>query len=131
MESSRWYEKILQNSINRPIKIRLAVFFMIIYIFLFVSAELRTYGFNMNAFRLVQSHLSKRKRQTKKILSQRSWNENSFVFRKTQPLGLCCIFLYDLLIMMSEKNFASYTDDNITYVIGKYVNDVIQPLKDD
>ena len=102
---------------------------MIIYIFLFVSAELRTYGFNINAFRPIQSHLSKRKQQTKKTLSQRSWKENSFVFRKTQPLGLCCI--YDLLIMMSEKNFASYTDDNITYVIGKYVNDVIQPLKDD
>ena len=46
-------------------------------------------------------------------------------------LLLCNIFLCDLFWILCETDFASYADDNILYVSGDTIDDVIKSLEDD
>ena len=59
-----------------------------------------------------------------------SWEEILFGLRQGSILGSLVfnIFLYDLLWIMRETEFASYADDNTHYVLGDSINDVIKSL---
>ena len=62
-----------------------------------------------------------------------SWEEILFGMRQESILGplLFKIFLCDLFWIMCETNFASYTNDNTSYVLGDSMDDAIKSLEDD
>ena len=81
-------------------------------------AKLHAYGLSIPARRLVYSFLKNRKQRTKINLAYSSWEEILFGVPQGTILGplLSNIFLYDLFYMMCDTDFASYADDNTTYI---------------
>ena len=70
------------------------------------------YGFRIPALRLVYSYLKNREQRTS------FWEEIFFAVRQEYILEpfLFNIYLCDLFYIMSDKDFASYTDNNTPYV---------------
>ena len=87
-------------------------------------AKLNAYGFSIAALRLVQNYLSNRKQRTKINSDFSSWEKILFGVPQGCILGplLFKIFLCDLVSIMNETDFASYTDDNTPYVVGSIIN---------
>ena len=81
-------------------------------------AKLNTYGFNLLAFRLVQSYISNRKQRTKINSEFSSWEKILFGLPQGSILGplLFNIFLCDLFFIMNDVEFASYADDNTPFL---------------
>ena len=94
-------------------------------------AKLNAYGFSIAALRLVQNYLSNRKQRTKINSDFSSWEKILFGVPQGCILGplLFKIFLCDLVSIMNETDFASYTDDNTPYVVGHSIEDVIMKLQ--
>ena len=79
----------------------------------------------------MQSYLFDRKQRTKINTAYSSWEE--ILFGDPQgpfliPLSFN-IFISDLFLIMNKVDFASYADDNIPYITGNCVKEVINSLK--
>ena len=83
-------------------------------------AKLNTYGFNLLAFRLVQSYISNRKQRTKINSEFSSWEKILFRVPQRSILGPLSfnIFLRDLFFMMNHVEFTSFADDNTPFFAG-------------
>ena len=80
----------------------------------------------------MQSYLCSRKQRTKKNTACRSWEESLFGVPHSSILGplLFNIFICDLFLTMDKGDFASYADDNTSYVMGNGVKETIYSLKE-
>ena len=94
-------------------------------------AKLNAYGFSVAALRLVLDYLSNRKQRTKINSDFSSWEEVLFGVPQGSILGalLFKIFLCDLFFIMNETDFASYADNNTSYVAANNIEDVMIKLK--
>ena len=90
-------------------------------------AKLNEYGFSIAFLRLLQNYLSNRKQRTTINSDFSSWEDILFGVPQWSILGplLFNIFLFDLLFIMNETDFASYADDNTPYVVGNNIENVI------
>ena len=81
-------------------------------------AKLHAYDFSISALRLICSYLGNRKQRTKINSSYSSWEEILLGVPQGSILGplLFNIFLCDMFFVLSQTDFASYTDDNTQYV---------------
>lgn len=72
-----------------------------------------------------------RKERTKSDSTYSSWEEKLFAVRQGSILGpvFFNIFLCDLFFSMNVTYFASYADDNTSYVTGDSIEDVINSLE--
>ena len=97
-----------------------------------IIAKLNAYGFSLSAARLMQSYLCNKKQRTKINTAYSSWEEFLFSVPQGSVLGplLFNIFICDLLLIMN-KDFASYADDNTPYIIGNGVKEAINFLKEE
>ena len=59
------------------------------------------------------------------------WEEIFFAVQQEYILGpfLCNIYLCDLFYMMSDKDFASYTDNKISYVSTNTIDEILKRLE--
>ena len=93
--------------------------------------KLHSYGFSLNALRLIHSHLSNRRQRTKVNESYSSWEEILFGIPQgsiLRPL-LFNIFMCDLFFIVNKIDFASHADDNTPFVSGNRLDDVLDYLK--
>ena len=90
-------------------------------------AKLHAYGFSIPALRLVYGYLKNRKQRTKINSAYSCWEEVIFGVPQGSILGplLFNIFLCNLFYMMTDTDFASYTDDNTPYVSTDTIDEVI------
>ena len=81
-------------------------------------AKLHAYDFSISALRLIYSYLGNRKQRTKINSSYSSWEEILLGVPQGSILGSppFDIFLCDMFFVLSQTDFASYTDDNTPYV---------------
>ena len=91
-----------------------------------LMAKLHSYGFSLNALRLIHSYLSNRRQRTKINESYSSWEEILFGIPQVSIFGppLFNIFICDLFFIVNEIDFASYADDNSPFVSGDRLDDV-------
>ena len=94
-------------------------------------AKLHSYGFSLNAQRLIHSYLSNRTQRTEINESYSSWEEILFGVLQGSILGplLFNIFMCDLFFIVNEIAFASYADDNTPFVSGDRLDDVLVSLE--
>ena len=94
-------------------------------------AKLYSYGFSLNALRLTHSYLSNRRQRTKINKNFGSCEEILFGVHQRSTLGplLFNIFMCDLFFIVKEIDFASYADDNIPFVSGDRLDDVLDSLE--
>ena len=94
-------------------------------------AKLNGYGFSAAALRLVLDYLSNRKQRTKINSDFSSWEEVWFGVPQESILGplLFNIFLCDSFFIMNETDFASYADNNTSYVAANNIEDVMIKLQ--
>ena len=94
-------------------------------------AKLHSYGFSLNALRLIHSYLSNWRQRTKINESYSSWEEILFGVTQGSILGplLFNIFMCDLFFIVGEIDFASYADDNTPFVSGDRLDDVLDSLE--
>ena len=94
-------------------------------------AKLHAYRLSISGRRLVYSYLKNRKQRTKINSAYSSWEEILFGVPQGTILGplLSNIFLCDLFYMMSDTDFASYADDNTTYISADTIDEVIKRLE--
>ena len=94
-------------------------------------AKLHSYGFNLNALRLIHSYLSDRRQRTKINESYSSWEAILFSVPQGSILVplLLNIFMCNLFFMVNEIYFASYADDNTPFVEGDRLEDVLDSLE--
>ena len=89
--------------------------------------KLHSYGFSLNALRLIHSHLSNRRQRTKVNESYSSLEEILFGIPQgsiLRPL-LFNIFMCDLFFIVNRIDFASHADDNTPFVSGNRLDDVL------
>ena len=91
-----------------------------------IIAKLNAYGFSLSASKLTHNYISHRKQRTKKNSSYSSWQEILFGVLQGSIVGpfLFNIFVSDLFLVLSDVEFASYTDDNTTYVVKNNIKNV-------
>ena len=90
-------------------------------------AKLHSYGFSLNALRLIHSYLSNRRQRTNINESYSSWEETLFGVPQGSPLFN--IFMCGLFFVVNEIDFASYADDNTPFVSGDRLDDVLVSLE--
>ena len=81
----------------------------------------------------MHSYLNNRKQRTRVNVDYSSWEEILFGVPQGSILGplLFNIFLCDLFLIMKETSFASYADDNTSYVTVQNLYKVIKSLEED
>ena len=91
-------------------------------------AKLHAYWFRIPELRFVYSDLKNRKQRTKINSAYSSWKEILFRVQERSILGplLINIFLCDLFYMMSNNGFASYADDNTSYVSADTIDEAVK-----
>ena len=94
-------------------------------------AKLHAHGFSIPALRFAYSYLKNRKQRTKINSAYSYWEEIIFGVPQGSILGTLHfnIFLCGLFYMMSDTDFASYTDDNTLYVSADTIDEVIKGQK--
>ena len=94
-------------------------------------AKLHSYGFSLNAIRLIHSYSSNRRQRAKINESYSSWEEILFGVPQGSILGLFLfnIFMFDLFFIVNEIDFASYADIILHFVSGDRLDDVIDSLE--
>ena len=94
-------------------------------------AKLHSYGFSLNALRLISSYLSNRWQGAKINESYSSREEILFGVPQRSILGplLFNIFMCDLFFIVNEMDFASYADGNTPFVSSDRLDDVFHSLK--
>ena len=89
-------------------------------------AKSHSYGFSLNALRLIHSCLSNGRQRAKINENYRSWEEILFGVPLGSVLGplIFSIFTSDLYFKVNEIDFASYPDDNTSFVSGDRLDNV-------
>ena len=98
-----------------------------------ILAKLHAYGFSLRALRLIHSYLTNRKQTAGVNANYSSWEEILFGVPQGSILGplLFNIFLCDLYLIVKETSFASYADDNTSYVTAENLDEIIKSLEKD
>ena len=91
--------------------------------------KLNAYGFSLSALRLICSYLFNRQQRAKINASYSPWEEMLFRVLQGSILGplLFNIFMYDLFVILEEKDFASYADNNTPFVSEATPENVVVP----
>ena len=92
-----------------------------------VIAKLHSYGFCLNALRLIHSYLPNRRQRTKINESYSSWEEILCGVPQRSILGplLFTIFICNLFFIVKEIDIASYADDNTPFVSDDRLDNVL------
>ena len=97
-----------------------------------IIGKLNAYGFSLSTTGLMLSYLSNKKQRTNTNTIYSSWEEMLCGVSQVYILGpiLFSIFICDLYLIMNKVDFASYDHDNVPYVIGNGVKEVINYSKE-
>ena len=89
----------------------------------FSIAKLKTYGFHIDAIKLIHNCLSNRKQRVKIKDPYSSWKDISYGVPQGSMLSpfLFKIYLCDLFYFLGELNIASYADDTAIYIANKKI----------
>ena len=93
-------------------------------------SKLNDYGSETSAVHLIFDYLTNKKQRTKICCHYSSWKE-LFSDPQGSILGpmLFSIYLWDLFLLASNKNIASYADDTTFYVYGENISSVSESLE--
>ena len=95
-----------------------------------IVAKLHAYRFPVESLKLINSYLTERKQRVKMNDQFSSWLDIVVGVPQWSILGLLFvnIFSCDMFLFRNDINFASYTDDNTPYCIGKTPEEVTSQL---
>ena len=98
-----------------------------------ILAKLHAYGFSLRALRLIHSYLTNRKQRTRVNGDYSSWEEILFGAPQGSKVGplLFNTFLFEFFLVMKETSFASYADNNTSYITAENLDEVIELSEED
>ena len=96
-----------------------------------IIAKLDTYGFHIDALKLILDYLSNRKQRVKVNDAYSSWKDILYGVPQGSILGplLFNIHLCDLFYFLEDLDIASYADDTAIYTVSQKKESVIRALE--
>ena len=96
-----------------------------------IIAKLYAYGSDMPPLKLINSHLSKRRRRIKINDVHSSWSEAHFEIPQGSVLGpfLFNLFICDLFMFVPKNGIANYANDNTSHSAGTGSHNIVSNLQ--
>ena len=97
-----------------------------------IIAKLNAYGFDMKALNFIYDYLRSRKQRTKIDNAYSPWQDILYGVPQGSILGslLFNVDLCDLFFIMNHEDIVNYADENMPYVSGKNIDEVVRFLED-